>query len=308
MKISVVICTKDRLDDLNKTLESIGKQQYLPDEVLIVDASEDRRIEEGIDGGELILRYLHTSEAGLTRQRNLGVSNAGGDIIIFFDDDVELTPQCIGSFARSFAELPPDVVAVCGRILNVAPDLSTARKRFFYSIDCWLHKLFMMPEEAERGYFKASTASVRPHMGDEPGYTEVISGGCSGYRREVFTRLKFDEYFSAYAYAEDVEFSRQIANAGWRMYYQPAASLYHYPSSTARISRRAGSKMLVENMFYIYRKGFTAGFFRLAALFWSFSGFCLCAALHRDFDRLLGLLSGVCAVAGKLKWRDVVSS
>ena len=85
VKVSIVICTKDRVDDLNRTLRSIREQQRLPDEVLIVDASKNRLVEDGLEAGDLVLHYLHTDEPGLTKQRNLGIAAAIGDVIIFFE-------------------------------------------------------------------------------------------------------------------------------------------------------------------------------------------------------------------------------
>ena len=297
------------MDDLVKTLRSINRQQCVPDEVIIVDASA---IEVDVVGvaecDELRLRYFHTSEGGLTKQRNIGIDKASGDIVIYLDDDVDLTPNCIGHFIEAFEKQPTDTVAVCGRVLNVKPELKSKKQHLFYLLDKLVQKIFLMPEEADRGYFKLSTASVRPHLSDEGGFTQVLSGGCCGYRREVFELLRFDEHFSTYAYAEDVEFSRRISNAGFKIYYEPKASLFHYPSGIARISRSAGAKMLVANMFYIYRVGFPAGPVRLLALFWCFAGFGLSAVLHRDVEAFKGLSGGIFAVLGKLQARDITPS
>ena len=62
IKISVVICTKDRLDDLNKTLRSIAGESHLRDEV--VDATEGGGSEDHIESGDLVVRYVAYPRGG----------------------------------------------------------------------------------------------------------------------------------------------------------------------------------------------------------------------------------------------------
>ena len=80
------------------------------------------------------------------------------------------------------------------------------------------------------------------------------------------SEIRFDEYFEAYGYAEDVDTSLQVVNAGYKIYYEPRAALYHYPSGTSRIARRDSSRMLVENPYYIYRKHFETGWLRTGVI------------------------------------------
>ena len=101
----------------------------------------------------------------------------------------------------------------------------------------------MLSEERTRGYFKYSTAAARPHLGDQPAYCEVLSGGCCAYRRALFDVMEFDAGNIYFGYAGDVEISMHIIKAGYKIYYEPEANSNHYLSPRSRISRRAGSKM-----------------------------------------------------------------
>jgi len=89
--ISVIICTRNRFDDFRKTLQSLTQQSRLPDELIVVDSSDNLQIEGYLKSMELQVsfHYFHTNP-GLTFQRNHGVKKSIGDLLFFFDDDVDL--------------------------------------------------------------------------------------------------------------------------------------------------------------------------------------------------------------------------
>ena len=99
MKTSVVLCTRNRVDEVIRFCQSLYNQTELPDELIIVDSSDTPlNYNEKFLGffkqrqQDIYLRFIHT-EPGLTRQRNVGVRESSGDIIYFFDDDVILEPD-----------------------------------------------------------------------------------------------------------------------------------------------------------------------------------------------------------------------
>lgn len=82
--VSVVICTKDRPDDARRAVESIRASDAIGRgaEIVVVEEADRAREIEGV-------RYVHLARDGLGfgHARNVGVRNAGGDIILFIDDD-----------------------------------------------------------------------------------------------------------------------------------------------------------------------------------------------------------------------------
>ena len=82
-KISVIIPTKNRTQDVIRCLESLSIQTILPDEVVIVDSSEIEELKSVLHSfDDLNIKYIHDIEASLTRAENIGVENSIGDIII----------------------------------------------------------------------------------------------------------------------------------------------------------------------------------------------------------------------------------
>ena len=89
--ISVVVCTRDRPDDVKSCLRSLCYSRLRPLEVLVVDQSSDgdtaRVVGELGRLSPLPVRYLRLDTAGLTKARNAGIRASRGEIVAFTDDD-----------------------------------------------------------------------------------------------------------------------------------------------------------------------------------------------------------------------------
>ena len=88
MRISVIIPTKDAENSLYKLLLSIKSQSLNPAEIIIVDSSsKDNTVEIACKLGANVIK-IKEEEFDHGRARNLGASNATGDILVFMTQDV----------------------------------------------------------------------------------------------------------------------------------------------------------------------------------------------------------------------------
>jgi succinoglycan biosynthesis protein ExoM len=92
MYLSVIICTKNRLDKLQTTLHRLKSQKLsvnLDWDIVIVDNSRLGTARQmGLEFGRCMpTKYCHCPEPGVARARNFGVQNTDSDIIVFLDDD-----------------------------------------------------------------------------------------------------------------------------------------------------------------------------------------------------------------------------
>ena len=94
--ISAVIPTYNRYESLFRTLRSLVLQTELPDEVIIVDASDAVGNESELINSfpALKIKYLH-SPPSVCVQRNIGIKNATGSYIFLCDDDLEFPKDYI---------------------------------------------------------------------------------------------------------------------------------------------------------------------------------------------------------------------
>jgi len=124
--VSIIICTYNRADSLQITLEGISRMivpRNIDLEVLVVDNNSTDRTKEVIEkfnkDGFGYIGYIFERNQGLSFARNAGLDRAKGEIIIFTDDDVIVEPDWLIETVRTFYEYDADCVG--GKILPVWP-------------------------------------------------------------------------------------------------------------------------------------------------------------------------------------------
>lgn len=112
--MTVGIVTRNRARDLRNALDSLARQERVPDEVVIVDNGSTDDTKTVIKDFEerLGLRYIYLAEASIPKARNLVLEHATQDIIAFTDDDCDIPREWLSSVERGF--LRADNVGVVG--------------------------------------------------------------------------------------------------------------------------------------------------------------------------------------------------
>jgi glycosyltransferase involved in cell wall biosynthesis len=120
--ISVVVCTYNRAESLQRTLHSLhdmATPASLEWELVVVDNNSRDRTRDVVAAfarnATMPTRYLFEGRQGLSCARNTGVRAARGDVIAFTDDDCLVDPQWL---ARIDAEFRTDasLAVVGGRV------------------------------------------------------------------------------------------------------------------------------------------------------------------------------------------------
>jgi GT2 family glycosyltransferase len=205
--ISVVIISKDE-PDLDVTLAGVTAQLDLltePGEIVVVDASSGR-LDEIRRRHQDTVRWLDFQptpgvRVSIPHQRNVGVREAKGDIIVFTDAACRPQP---GWLERLVAPLETDESVTAGAHQGVSGD-----KQYEISVD----------HSGEVIYLKeAPTLNF-------------------AFRRKVFDAAgDFDENF---AYGSDVDFTWRVTGLGYRIRYVPDAVIEHDYGTPRRQRRRS---------------------------------------------------------------------
>jgi hypothetical protein len=105
MSLSVILIVYERIDHLRLALLSLGRQRHAPDEVIIADDGSNADVlgalREGLGDGGYRLIYVRQEDRGFraAKCRNNAVRHAGGEYLVFLDQDVVSTPGYLGLFA-----------------------------------------------------------------------------------------------------------------------------------------------------------------------------------------------------------------
>ncbi|PKM92336.1 MAG: hypothetical protein CVU81_00995 [Euryarchaeota archaeon HGW-Euryarchaeota-1] len=287
LKISLIIPTRNRIDCTIKCVESVLNQTIIPDEIIIVDASDTEilnlEIKNHFNPIKTKIKYLHTKQ-GLTFQRNIGIKNSSGDIIFFFDDDVILENDFIKEILKIFENDPDKKIGgVMGNITNI-----TRHKQS--RIDSYLHNIFFLSNYGG-GKFKPSGFATWVHGCDKIKNTEFLSGCDMAFRRKVLNEFKFDENLKNYCYMEDVDFSYRVSRK-YQNIYTPYAKVKHM-SSFGGMNNYDIMRMRVINHYYLFKKNFPQTLKHRFAFYMSICGLFLMNIKYLNIHRLRGILSGL---------------
>jgi GT2 family glycosyltransferase len=253
--ISLVICTRNRPEPLERCLSSIRDLSPGPQEIIVVDNDPASGLTRSVAERFPEVRYVPEPRPGLSAARNAGVRQCRGAIIAFTDDDVIVDPGWIGALAAGFnhqgddqgedQDDDQDVIAVTGLVLPA--ELET-RAQFIFQVGepvfGWEYRAITF----DRAFF-VSTRRLGARV------WRLGAGANMAFRREAFERVGlFDERLGAGAAgcSEDSELWYRLLAEGYRCRYVPTAVVFHH--------HRAGWKEL-RHQTYSYMRGHVAALF-----------------------------------------------
>lgn len=228
--ISVIIPTKDRLDDIQRCIASTRRQKRLPDEVIVIDQSKEPYQLESFPQ----LRHVYAPFIkGAASARNVGATLAKSDILLFVDDDVELLPNTVGILMEQFAAAPDVIGMQCP---DVMPHVRAGR------LSQLLEDLF------DRGPF-----SRQPYWRKGVEYRTWLSGYAMAFRAGLFKKEVLDDALLGYSYGEDWEFSQRARRHG-TLRVALGAGVLHHQSPTNREQHETFVLHRWVNFHYFFQK------------------------------------------------------
>ncbi len=220
--VSVVLCTRDRPEQLRVAVESLLDQEYPTFEVVVVDnapatAATADLIRELADPR---LRHVTEPRPGLAIARNRGIGEAVHELIAFCDDDVVVDQWWLTGLADGFAR-GSDVACVTG--LVPTGELNSLAQRYFDSRVSWaascrpvVHSLDRPPADSPLFPFQvgqfgtgANFAMTRTALVEVGGFDEALGAG------------------SPARGGEDIDMFVRVLLAGHELCHEPSALVWH---------------------------------------------------------------------------------
>jgi|1048.fasta_scaffold02743_3 glycosyltransferase involved in cell wall biosynthesis len=218
MFLSVVIPTYNRLPILRQCLAALENQQLLPPlaeyEVVVVDdGSTDATVDwieaQQAAGALIRVRLIRQTHGGPAIGRNTGVQACRGDVVVFIDSDLVVTPTFLLCHARSleadWRQRGDQLSFTYGAVINTGNFEQPTAER---------HKL----RDLSWAYFATGNVAIRRDLLQRAGL--------------------FDPAFRLYGW-EDLELGERLHRLGVRLVRCPAAVGYHWhpPLSLDQIPR-----------------------------------------------------------------------
>jgi GT2 family glycosyltransferase len=224
-RISVIIPTYQRCASLRRALQALCRQTLPPAEyevIVSIDGSQDGT-------QEMVAQFpapyrLHSvwqPNRGRAAACNRGIREAGGQLLILLDDDMEPVPGFLAAHLQAHPE---------GSCLGVMGAVPVILGQSSAPVVKYVGVKF-------NGHLKNL---AQPHYGFK--LRDFYSGNFSIWQKVLLKVGAFDEAFKIYG-NEDLELSIRLTKAGVQLVYNPAALAYqHYTKDFATLARDTMAK------------------------------------------------------------------
>jgi GT2 family glycosyltransferase len=214
--ISVVVCTRNRTEQLRGCLEALLALEYSTFEIIIVDNAPGND-----DTYNLVshypVRYVREERPGLDWARNRGINESKYNLVAFTDDDARADPYWLQFIAKAF--LNPKVMCVTG---YVAPA----------ELDTWAQQLFEFSYGGMGHGLKRRVISLESLTKTQILWASSFGVGANmAFRRNVFEKIGlFDialDVGTPSHGAGDIEMFHRLVTSGYLLVYEPSMLIWH---------------------------------------------------------------------------------
>ena len=225
--VTVSIVSLNTCDLLRDCLASLYRNTGpLTVEVIVVDNHSEDATRLMLETEFPLVRLIQLERnEGYTRPMNLGLRAGQGRYLMQLNPDTLVQPNMLEQLV-AFMEAHPKAGICTPKVLNRDGTLqkqcrrSAARPWDVITYFSGLSRLF--PHSRLFGRYLMTYLDE-----NETNLVEAVSGSCMLIRRAVLEGIGYldEDYF---AYQEDADFCFRAREAGWEIYYVPAASVIHY--------------------------------------------------------------------------------
>jgi GT2 family glycosyltransferase len=224
-RVTVIILTWNRVDDVVTCLESFAEVTYPNMEVVVVDnASADDTVPTLRERFPWTTLIVNDDNLGYVGGNNVGIRYAlehGTDYVFILNSDTKMTATCIPELVRVMESDPRIAIAGAKNLYMQNPAFTWGKygKLNWGPMLCTTHGRFV------RDYPEPSPQDV----------DWVIGNGCLMRREALETIGIFDEEF--FQVNEDVDWCTRAHKAGYRCVYVDTAAIHHRGASSADLSQ-----------------------------------------------------------------------
>ena len=218
-EICVITPTKGRHPQLRELLRTLAAQTTPVGHIIIADGGRDA--EELVAGYADILpiMWLDCPQPGQVIQRNTALRQVPDRIrlIIYFDDDIQLTPGAVEAFVAFWNEKSQirEPAGVSFNLTNMPHQPDSAFRRIF----CMGTR--------PKGRVLSSGYNTPVVNADVDIQSQWLIGGATGWRKNILMDQLNEEIPSRWAITEDLMFSYPIAKSGETLFVCAAARAAH---------------------------------------------------------------------------------
>jgi GT2 family glycosyltransferase len=203
-------------------------------------------------------KYVYVEYPNTSNAKNVGIKNASGDILFFFDDDVEINENTIPAHLKAYSD--PSIGGTTGKVIIINTDKSGNIVLGNAPVVKNPLKTFLFIFLRKQASYVGRMGILSTFEGNKILPTDTCIGCNMSFKKEVFEKSGiFDINFTDNAVREETDLSVRIRKSGYNLVYLPDASLIHYMANTGGTRTYANEAYwhkFFKNQNYFYIKNF----------------------------------------------------
>jgi GT2 family glycosyltransferase len=260
--ISIITVDYNGHDMTLELLQSIDNQSYKNIEIFVVDNASREEHSAFYKKNYPSVFYIRSEKnLGFAGGNNLAVKQAKGDFLFFINNDAEITEGVLQKLVAQF-ELHVTLGIVSPLLLYYNESKNQGKDLIQYAGTTRVHpitarNITIGEKEWDNGQYSEAKPTAYAH------------GAAMMVKREVIENvgIMFEDFF---LYYEELDWCERIRQAGYDIYIEPNARVYHKESASVQKISGLKAYYLNRNRIYFMRRNF--GGFNLI-LFYIFLAF-----------------------------------
>lgn len=248
LKISFIIPTKNRPENLRKCLQGLADQNEHVQKVIVVATGED--VQDVVKSfiHTLKVQYIYSETSGQIYQRNLGIAalDKDAELVGFFDDDVVLQEKALSNILNFISyryENNDKIIGVGFNIINKSSsddEAGSIKKKLIY--------LFRSYEQGKvtKSGLNTSIWNVKNDI-----QTQWLGGGYTIWVKQILEEFKQSEIATNWAIGEDLRFSYKIGKK-YNLYICASAKIIDDGANSIYNTYYHDYKKTISQLIFIY--------------------------------------------------------
>ncbi|MBB3168370.1 glycosyltransferase [Simiduia aestuariiviva] len=224
-KVSIIVPVYNQVEITLSLLKSLVKYTSGQYEVILADDCSTDRTQEIQNYVENIIHIRNSENLGFLLNCNNAAQHAKGKIVVFLNNDTNVTEGWLNSIVDCFEDSTVGVVGP--KILFANGQLQEAGGIIWKDGSGWNYGRMKDPEAPEYNYFKD---------------VDYVSGCCLAVRTDIWNEIGgFDQRYVP-AYYEDTDICFEARRLGYRVVYQPRSVVVHLEGASHGTDTNTGIK------------------------------------------------------------------
>jgi GT2 family glycosyltransferase len=246
--LSIITVNYNGLTMTVDLLKSIDNQSYKNIEIFVVDNASKEDPSVFFQKNYPNVKFIRSEKnLGFAGGNNLAVKEAKGDFLFFINNDAEITEGCLQKLVSLFKE-KPKLGIVSPLLLYFNESKGQDKDLIQYAgttrVDSVTARNITLGEkEWDNGQYNIASETAYAH------------GAAMMLKKEVIDNagVMFEEFF---LYYEELDWCERIRKAGYEIYVEPRARVYHKESASVGPMSTLKTYYLNRNRIYFMRRNF----------------------------------------------------